>query len=112
MCPPSHRAVIWITAGSAEKPDSEAMYCVFVQLGDGEFLYVASRDDFRGAVELVEGFKAHWPHNYVVLNSEGDDIQLEESRATSPELGSVAGIPAKAHAKSSVRCVASSPGQF
>lgn len=70
------------------------MYCVFVQLGDGELLYVASRGDFGEAVELVEGFKVHWPHHYVVLNSEGNDIELEESRATWPELGHVAGISA------------------
>ena len=77
------------------------MYCVFVQLGDGELLYVASRGDFEEAVELAEGFKVYWPHHYVVLNSEGNDIELEESRATSPELGRMPGISAKAHAKSS-----------
>ena len=85
------------------------MYCVFVQLGDGELLYIASRVDFEGAVELAEGFKVHWPHRYVVLNSESNDIELEESRAAWPELGHVAGISAKAHAKRSVRCGASPP---
>ena len=32
------------------------MYSVFVQLGDGEFLPVASRDELEQAVQLVEAF--------------------------------------------------------
>lgn len=85
------------------------MYCVFVQLGDSEFLYVASRRDFREAAELAEGLKVYWPHNYVVLNSQDNDVELGGPRATSPELGHLPGVSAKARAERSVRSDASSP---
>ena len=52
------------------------MYSVFVQLGDGEFLHVASRDDLEQAVQLVEALAAQWPHEYVVRDSEGNDVDL------------------------------------
>ena len=50
------------------------MYSVFVQLGDGEFLHVASRDELEQAVQLVEALKASWPHEYVVRDSEGNKV--------------------------------------
>jgi uncharacterized protein (DUF2249 family) len=50
------------------------MYSVFVQLDDGEFQHVASRNDLEQAIHLVEAFKTHWPHEYVVRDSEGGDV--------------------------------------
>jgi len=35
------------------------MYSVFVQLGDGEFLRVASRDDLEQAVQLAGELKIY-----------------------------------------------------
>jgi len=54
------------------------VYSVFVQLGDGEFLHVASRDDLEKAVQLVEALKASWPQEYVVRDSEGNDVDHTE----------------------------------
>jgi len=54
------------------------VYSVFVQLGDGEFLHVASRDDLEKAVQLVEALKAFWPQEYVVWDSEGTDVNLKQ----------------------------------
>ena len=54
------------------------MYSVFVQLRDGEFLYMASRDDLEQAVQLVKALKASWSQEYVVRDSEGNDVDLEE----------------------------------
>lgn len=54
------------------------MYNVFVQLGDGEFLHVASRDDLEEAVQLMGTLKAYWPQEYAVRDSEGNDVDLTE----------------------------------
>jgi len=54
------------------------VYSVFRQLGNGEFLHVASRDELEQAVQLVEAFNAHWPGEYVVRDSEGNDVGLTE----------------------------------
>ena len=54
------------------------MYSVFVQLGDGEFLHVASRDDLEQAKQVAEEFNANWPQKYVVRDSEGNDVDLPE----------------------------------
>ena len=57
------------------------MYSVHVQLGDGEFLHVASRDELEQAVQLLEAFKTNWPGKYVVRDSEGNDVDLPEQSA-------------------------------
>jgi hypothetical protein len=52
------------------------VYSVFTKLDDGEFLFVASRDRLEEAVELVEALRAQWPHEYVVRDSNGDDVDF------------------------------------
>ncbi len=52
------------------------MYSVFKQLGNGEFVHVASRDELEQAVQLVEALYAHWPGEYVVRDSEGNAVHL------------------------------------
>jgi LPS sulfotransferase NodH len=52
------------------------VYSVFKQLGNGEFLHVASRDELEQAVQLVEALNTHWPGEYVVRDSEGNDVDL------------------------------------
>ena len=52
------------------------MYCVLVQLGDGEFQTVATRDELEEAVELIEGLNVYWHRKYVVCDSETSDIDL------------------------------------
>jgi hypothetical protein len=51
------------------------MYRVFRQLGNGEFLHVASPDELGEVVQLVKAFNANWPGgDYVVRDSEGNDV--------------------------------------
>lgn len=52
------------------------MYSVFRKLENGEFLHVASRDELEQVVQLVEAFNAHWPGEYIVRDSEGNDVDL------------------------------------
>jgi hypothetical protein len=47
------------------------MHEVFTRLGDGEFVYIASRDRFKEAVQLAAELNANWPREYVVRNSIG-----------------------------------------
>jgi hypothetical protein len=54
------------------------VYSVFVQLGDGEFLHVASRDDLEQATQLAKELNSKWPQKYVVRDSEGHDVDLTE----------------------------------
>lgn len=54
------------------------MYKVFRQLGNGEFVQVASREELEQAVQLVEELNDHWPGEYVVRDSEGNDVDLNE----------------------------------
>jgi hypothetical protein len=53
-----------------------AMYFVFRQLGNGEFLHVASRDDLEEALRLCGDLNTHWPGEYKVRDSEGNDVDL------------------------------------
>lgn len=52
------------------------MYSVLVQLDDGEFQHVASRGDLEQAVQLVGELNIYWPHEYVVRDSNGNNIDL------------------------------------
>jgi hypothetical protein len=52
------------------------VYRVFKRLGNGEFLQVASLYELDQAVRLVEALNAHWPGEYVVQDSEGNDVDL------------------------------------
>ena len=55
------------------------MYSVFRQVENGEFLHVACRDDLALAVQLVRELKTFWPAEYVVRDSEGNDVDLQNS---------------------------------
>jgi hypothetical protein len=50
------------------------VYRVFRQLENGEFLDVASREELEQAFHLVEELNALWPAEYVVRDSEGNDL--------------------------------------
>jgi hypothetical protein len=45
---------------------ANAMYKVFKQLENGEFEYVASRNELSQAVKFMESLKALWPGEYEV----------------------------------------------
>jgi len=51
------------------------VYSLFVRLGDGEFLLIASREELEQARHLLQEFKANWPDEYYVLRDrEGNDV--------------------------------------
>ena len=52
------------------------MYRVFKQLGNGELLDVAHCYELGEAAQLIAGLNAHWPGEYVVQDSEGNDVDL------------------------------------
>jgi hypothetical protein len=54
------------------------VYSVYVQLGDGEFLHVASRHELEQAQQLAEELNANWPQKYVVRDSQGNDVDPTE----------------------------------
>jgi hypothetical protein len=57
------------------------MYSVFTKLNDGEFLFVASREELEQAERLIKGLGAHWPNEYVIRDSEGNDVQADDAYA-------------------------------
>ena len=52
------------------------MFSVFTKLGDGEFLFVASREELEQAAELVQELNDNWPNEYVVRDSTGNNVVL------------------------------------
>ena len=54
------------------------MYSVLKQRENGELEHVAFRDELEQAVQLIETLRAHWPGEYVVRDSEGNDVDLAE----------------------------------
>jgi hypothetical protein len=61
------------------------MYRIFAQLDDGQFLFVARRDELDVAIELIDGLNAYWPREYVVRDSQGNDVDVAKYTATEPE---------------------------
>lgn len=47
------------------------MHSVFTILGDGEMLFIASRDSLEQAIQLAKELNAAWPHDYRVRDSKG-----------------------------------------
>ena len=58
--------------------NSPRVYRVFRQLESGELIHVASRDQLDGAAEFVEALRAAFPAEYVVRDSDENDIELPE----------------------------------
>jgi hypothetical protein len=50
------------------------MYSIFTRLGDGEFVFVASREELEQVAQLVQELNANWPHEYVIRDSQGNDV--------------------------------------
>jgi hypothetical protein len=57
------------------------MYKVFTKLGDGEMLFIASREGLKQAVQLAQELNASWPNEYVVRDLEGKDVDLTDRPA-------------------------------
>jgi len=54
---------------------------LFTKHNDGEFLYVASRDTLKEAVQLAAELKVTWPHEYVIRDSRTSKITVIELEA-------------------------------
>jgi len=54
------------------------VYAVFRKLENGEFVHIASRNELEQAVQLLEEFNVLWPGEYLVRDSEGNDVDLGE----------------------------------
>jgi hypothetical protein len=50
------------------------MYKVFKHLRNGEFVPVASHDELEEAVQQVGNLASTWPGEYVVRDSEGNEV--------------------------------------
>jgi hypothetical protein len=50
------------------------MFKVFTVLSDGEYIFVSSRNDLGQAMQLVQNFRAIWPREYVISDSDGKDM--------------------------------------
>lgn len=68
------------------------MYKLYARLGDGEFVYVASRDDLQEALQLADALNASWPRQYEVRDSEGNGVSFVETRSVEPERHSASPI--------------------
>ena len=66
------RATLWFRPKS--KRVMGPMYYVFRRLENNELIHVASRDQLEQAVELVEALREGFPGEYVVRDSEENDI--------------------------------------
>ena len=53
------------------------MFSIFTILADGDFLFVAAREELADASQLVLELKAHWPNEYIIRDSRGNDLDLE-----------------------------------
>jgi len=60
------------------------MYSVFTKLGNGEFLFVASREELEQAAHFIQELNAYWPNEYVVRDSRGNDVSSGGSNDRRP----------------------------
>jgi hypothetical protein len=68
------------------------MYSVFTKRGDSEFLFVASREELEQAMQLAKSIDASWPHEYVGLDSLGNDVRFKEIPAKGSERSGTSSI--------------------
>jgi hypothetical protein len=54
------------------------MISVLTKLGDGELIFVASRDQLGQARQLAQELNTGWPREYLVRDSEGRYVELNE----------------------------------
>jgi hypothetical protein len=57
------------------------MYRVYRRIQNGELVHVSSPESLEQAAHLVEALYIHWPGEYVVRDSEGNDVRLPERAA-------------------------------
>jgi len=55
------------------------MHSVFTRLGDGELLLIASFEELNRASQLVKDLREHFPHEYLIRDSDGNIVEIEGS---------------------------------
>jgi len=67
------------------------MYRLFTKLGDGEFLYVASRDQLDEALQLSRDLNEFWPNEYLIRDSNDQEVYPKENsrRQLTPNYSSI-----------------------
>jgi hypothetical protein len=53
------------------------VFNIFAKLVEGGFIFVTCREELEQAVQLVQELKASWPHEYVLRDSQGNDVDLK-----------------------------------
>jgi len=53
------------------------LFDIFVKLAEGGFIFVSSREKLEEAVQFMQEFNASWPHEYVIRDSQGNDVDLK-----------------------------------
>jgi len=61
------------------------MYKLYARLGDGEFVYVASRNGLQEALQLADALNASWPRQYEVRDSQGNGVNFLGERSAEHE---------------------------
>jgi hypothetical protein len=57
------------------------MYSVYTRLGNGELLFVAAHERLDEAQRLLRGLSTSWPHEYLIRDSKGNDIEPKNQSA-------------------------------
>lgn len=55
------------------------MYKVFRVDGRNDLIEVASRQQLREALQVVEALYSHWPGEYIVRDSDGNEVFHDSS---------------------------------
>ena len=61
------------------------MFKLYARLGDGEFIYVASRNNLQDALQLADALNASWPREYEVRDAQGNSVNFPEGRPVEHE---------------------------
>ncbi len=61
------------------------MYRVYVRLDEGEFVFVANRENPDQAARLAKELSSYWPHQYVVQDSQGDVVDCKTDTNGQPK---------------------------
>jgi hypothetical protein len=77
---------------TVQKVRCHHMYRVLVQIHGDEYIFVASRAELDEAIRLVDGLRIYWPREYVVRDSEGNEIDLTGCAELEPERGTASPV--------------------
>ncbi len=61
------------------------MFKLYARLGDGEFVYVASRNDLQESLQLADLLNASWPRQYEVRDAQGNAVNFLERQSVESE---------------------------